>query len=64
MKLYYQGHVFVRSAHRHARTGIEPELIAVNLMEKAPDGGDFRAQPKGYVPILRPTTARASANAA
>ena len=55
MKLYYTKGTCSFGPHIAMRElGIEPELIAVNLMEKKlPEGGDFKGHnPKGYVPYI------------
>lgn len=55
MKLYYTKGTCSFAPHIAMRElGIEPELVAVNLMEKkTADGGDFKAHnPKGYVPYV------------
>ena len=55
MKLYYTKGTCSFAPHIAMRElGIEPELIAVNLMEKKlSDGADYKAHnPKGYVPYV------------
>jgi len=55
MKLYYTKGTCSFAPHIAMRElGIEPELVAVNLMEKKlGDGSDFRTHnPKGYVPYV------------
>jgi glutathione S-transferase len=55
MKLYYTKGTCSFAPHIAMRElGIEPELVAVNLMEKKlGDGSDFKTHnPKGYVPYV------------
>ena len=58
MKLYYTKGTCSFGPHIAMRElGIEPELVAVNLMEKKlADGSDYKAHnPKGYVPYIEIT---------